>query len=121
MAFQVDNLIQSIGTWIENHNGVSIGKVEDVKIDAERSIPEYLILQCSELFGRGNRYFAIPVNPSVIEVNRQGKIILQVDKELLQNAIGVHADDCPKFDPNFSESIYELYHYVQSGLAKKSS
>lgn len=102
---------QSMGAEVINHKGERIGYVTEVKKDATGKKIEYIVVCSSELFGEGNRYFAVPACSSLIKATKRGNIILYIDKEDLQIATGVHALDCPKTNPEFSESILELYHY----------
>lgn len=110
-------LTQTIGSWIENHKGAILGKVEDIKFDKKRHIPTYLILCCTEFIGNSNRYFAIPTVPSLIQINQEGLITIRVDKKILQIVLGVPAHQCPEFDPETSDSIFELYEYESSKLS----
>lgn len=110
-------LTQTIGSWIKNHKGTTLGKVEDIKFDNKRRIPTYLILCCTELIGNSNRYFAIPTIPSLIQINQESGIILRIDKNVLQIVMGVPAQQCPEFDPETSDSVFELYEYEKSKLS----
>lgn len=112
-----EHLTKTIGSWIENHKGDRLGKVEDIKFDQKRHIPTYLILCCTELIGNANRYFAIPTIPSFIQINQEGGITIRIDKKVLQIVMGVPAHQCPEFDPESSNSIFELYEYESSKLS----
>lgn len=105
---------QSLGAEVTNHKGERIGKVTEVKKDSSGKKIEYIVVCSNELFGDGNRYFAVPACSSLIEMTRDGRVMLYVDKESLQMSIGVHANDCPKINPEFSDSILELYRYESS-------
>lgn len=109
-----DHLTRTIGSWIENHKGTVLGKVEDIKFDKKRCLPTYLILNCNDLTGNSNRYFAIPTIPSLIQINKDGGLILRVDKQILQIVMGVPAHRCREFDSDTSTSIFELYEYENS-------
>lgn len=119
MSLHIDDLIELVGTEVENHKGEILGTIDDIRVDEQRNIPEYLILCCHDLFGEGNRYFAIPAHPLLINFDQYDKITIPVEKEDLKVATGVHADECPKFDPQFSESIFELLHYSEAVSKKK--
>lgn len=106
-----DQLTKTIGSWIENHKGTILGKVEDIKFDKNLHVPTYLILHCTELVGNSNRYFAIPTIPSLIQIDRDGGITLRLDKKVLQIVMGVPAHQCSEFDAERSNSIFELYGY----------
>lgn len=102
------------GAEVTNHKGERIGTVSEVKKDSTGKKIDYIIVCSNELFGDGNRYFAVPACSSLIEMTREGHVLLYVDKDSLQVSIGVHARDCPKINPEFSDSILELYRYESS-------
>lgn len=112
-----EHLTQTIGSWIENHKGTTLGKVEDIKFDNKRHIPIYLILCCTELIGNSNRYFAIPTIPSLIRINQEGGITIRLDINVLQIVMGVPAQQCPQIDPEISGSVFELYEYEETKLS----
>lgn len=118
LSLEMKDLIKSVGSEIKNHKGEILGKIDDIKIDEERKIPEYLILCCEDLFGDGNRYFAIPVQPLLINFDKDNDIIIPVEKDSLKIATGISVDSWPKFDPEISDSIFELLRYENS-LGKK--
>lgn len=121
LSFEIKDLIQSIGSQVRNHKGEILGKVDDIKIDEERRIPEYLILSSQDLFGDGNRYFAIPVQPLLINFDRNNNIIIPVEKDSLKVATGINVDSWPKFDPEISDSIFELLRYERSSVDKRKN
>lgn len=114
----IKHLKYTIGEWVENHKGVTLGKLEDVKFTSSRSIPTYLILYCDELFGATtNRYFAIPAISSLIQANKQDRIAIRVDKNILQIVMGINTQDDPQWGNKISNSIFELYGYENSKLS----
>lgn len=114
MDLRTKTFLKSVGAEVTNHKGERIGKVAEVKKDTSGKKIEYIVVCSDELFGNRNRYFAIPACSSRIKINKNGNLTLYIDKETLQIATGVHARDCPKINPAFSESILELYHYESS-------
>lgn len=119
MSLQIKDVINLVGTEVKNHHGEILGIIEDVLIDEERQIPEYLILSCHDLFGNSQRYFAIPAQPLLINIGKNNKITVPVEKDVLKVATGIHVDECPKFDPDISDSIFELLRYPDSNTGKR--
>lgn len=111
MIVQIKDLIQSLGTWVNNHNGVVLGKLVDIKCNFASDMPEYLILCCHSLPGDQNRYFAIPARPPFVTMGEQGKVTVRIDKAILQVVMGVHVKKCPRLDRQISDSIFEIYEY----------
>jgi sporulation protein YlmC with PRC-barrel domain len=118
MSLEIKDLIDLAGIEVKNHNGEILGKIDDIRIDEERKIPEYLILACHDLFGDGNRYFAIPAQPFLINIGNNAKVTIPVEKEVLKIATGIPVDKWPKFDPEFTNSIFELLYYDTSATSK---
>lgn len=114
MEFQTKIFSQSTGAKVTTHKGEYIGKVTEVKRDSTGKKIEYIVISTNKLFGNRTRYFAVPVCSSLINMTGEGRIMLYIDKDSLQIATGVHARDCPKINPEFSDSILELYHYEAS-------
>lgn len=118
MSLEIKDVINLVGMQVKNHHGESLGRIVDVVIDEERNIPEYLILSCHDLFGDSRRYFAIPVHPLLINISKNNKITVPVEKDTLKVAPGIHINECPKFDPEISDSIFELLRYPDSSSPK---
>lgn len=114
MSFEIKDVINLVGREVKNHHGEVLGRIVDVLIDEVRNIPEYLILSCHDLFGDSRRYFAIPAQPLLINIDKDNQITIPVEKDVLKVATGIHVDECPKFDPEISDSIFELLRYPSS-------
>jgi hypothetical protein len=112
-----EHLKYTIGDQIKNHDGITLGKVEDIKFDTVQNIPAYLILYCDALFGITDRYFAIPATPSLLQINQQGKITIRVDRKVLQIVVEINTLECPQWETKISASIFELYEYGDSKLS----
>lgn len=98
---------------IRNHKGEFLGRIKKITYDDKNKI-QYIILHCTNLFGGGNRYFAVPASSCLLELSEEGKVVLKVDKNDLKLAKGVSADKCPPPSLPFGPSIYELYNYSDS-------
>lgn len=101
-----------IGSKVVNQQAESIGKVEDVVIDAGAGRIIYALLSFGGFLGVGNKYFAIPWN--AFRFNLADKTaVLNVDKKLLENAPGFDKDNWPNFsDTTFGSRIYGHYGYT---------
>lgn len=118
MSLAIKDVINVVGMEVKNHRGEFLGRIVDVLIDEARNIPEYLILSCHDLFGNSRRYFAIPAQPLLIEIGKD-TVTVPVEKDVLKVAPGIHVDDCPKFDPEISDSIFELLRYPASSPKRR--
>lgn len=102
---------------IKNHNGDYLGTIQKLTFDDENNI-RYVILYSTNLFGKKDRYFAIPLSPDLIELTEKGKLIMKLNKDQLRLAKGITAQKCPKPSLEFGQSIYELYSFNEAKQRK---
>lgn len=111
---------RSVGKVLKNHKGDFLGTIKEITYDDEGRV-QYVILNCTTLFGKKNRYFAIPAFSNLIKLDGEGQIVIHVDKNELKLAKGVSADRCPRLSMKFGQSVYELYNYgVSTGRKRKN-
>ncbi|WP_372636462.1 PRC-barrel domain-containing protein [Fodinibius sp.] len=103
----------AIGAEIQNHKGEYLGRIKKITFDDKNKL-QYIIVHCTSFFGGGNRYFAIPAFSGLLELSKEGEVVLKVDKNDLKLAKGISADKCPPPNLPFGPSIYELYNYNDS-------
>jgi len=98
-----------IGDPVVNRNGESLGKIEDLMIEPERSRVSYAVLSFGGFLGMGNKLFAVPLQ--AMRLSREEKrFVLDVDKERLKNAPGFDKDQWPDFaDPAYNTKLYSYY------------
>lgn len=114
MSITIKDLLSQVGNEVKNHIGENLGKLHDLIVDEKREKLEYLILACQDLFGRGTRYFAIPAQPFFVKFVNGRRVVISIKKDSLNVAIGVRLNECPKFDPELSKSVFELLYYSDS-------
>ena len=119
MDLQKEIISKSTGVDVQDANRQPLGKVVEVTFDDSSDQLQYLILETDLLFGRGNRYFALPVCPELIDVTEQNEIQANVNEDDLQFAKGITFEDCPKPLVEFAITIYELFNYKKSGHNKQ--
>lgn len=86
-----------------------IGTIEDIVIHKESNRIAYVILKSSGFLGFGEKRFPIPFGAFYTDTNEPNKIILNIDKERLEQAPAMDVDDYTDFD--FSEFLWKVYHY----------
>jgi len=98
-----------IGDPVVNRNGESLGKIEDLMFEPERSRVSYAVLSFGGFLGMGNKLFAVPLQ--AMRLSREEKrFVLDVDKERLKNAPGFDKDQWPDFaDPAYNTKLYSYY------------
>ncbi len=102
-----------IGETVVNSQSENIGKIHDLVIDAKKNRIAYAVLSSGGFLGIGNKLFAIPW--AVFEFSlTENNLILNVDKEKLNNAPGFEeSDEWPDFsDTLWGEIIYKYYDYT---------
>ena len=114
-----------IGGKVVNPQDESIGKIEDIVIDATAGRIAYAVLSFGGFLGVGNKYFAIPWNAFRFNLADK-KAVLNLDKKLLENAPGFDKDAWPNFsDATFGSTIYRHYGYTpyweETGTTRTSS
>ena len=101
------------GTTVENAEGKDIGEIKDIMIDLETGYVAYAVLSFGGFLGFGEKLFAIPLEAFQFNtIENEEKLILDVDKERLENAPGFDKDHWPQNpDRTFISSVYTHYGY----------
>lgn len=101
------------GMDVKNYDNENIGEIQDLMINIENGSVEYAVLSFGGFMGIGDKYFAVPVE--ALEHSTEGmkeEIMLDVDKQKLENAPGFDKNDWPtQAGPEFIESVYSHYGY----------
>lgn len=94
---------------VKNADGDDLGKIEDLMIDLDFGRIAYAVLSFGGFLKMGNKLFAIPWQALKVDpINKQ--FILNVRKEVLENATGFDKDNWPNMaDPKFGANIYRYY------------
>ncbi|HEX6385615.1 MAG TPA: PRC-barrel domain-containing protein [Anaerolineae bacterium] len=100
------------GTEVENAQGENLGHLEEVMLDLDTGRVAYAVLSFGGILGIGDKLFAVPWDALRIDT-REERIILNVDKERLENAPGFDKDDWPETaDPSWLNRVYSYYGYT---------
>jgi hypothetical protein len=101
-----------IGINVVNAQNEDLGKIEDLVLDAGAGRIAYAVLSFGGFLGMGEKYFAIPWNACHFNL-KENRVVLNVDKKLLENAPGFDKDNWPNMaDSTWGNSIYKHYGYV---------
>lgn len=97
------------GDNVVNPQGESLGSVKDLMIDMPTGTIEYAVLSFGGVLGLGDKLFAIPFKQLGVD-HENKRMVLNVDKERLENAPGFDKNDWPDFaNPSFRSSIDSHY------------
>lgn len=94
---------------VVNTSGEDLGEIKDLMVDAEDGRVVYAVLTFGGTLGLGEKYFAVPFER--LTTDRENKrMILNVDKERLEDAPGFDKDDWPDFaDPTIRQTVNDYY------------
>jgi sporulation protein YlmC with PRC-barrel domain len=99
-----------IGTDVENGQGEDLGKIEDVVLDPQDGRVAYAVLSFGGFLGLGEKYFAVPWSALTAKAGEDDTLILNVDKEKLQNAPGFNKSNWPNMaDRTWGKEIHSYY------------
>jgi sporulation protein YlmC with PRC-barrel domain len=118
-ATSILKMSQVIGKTVENAQGNNLGEINDVVIDPSDGSVVYAVLEAGGFLGLGEKFFAIPwrafqtVADNDKDKDDKGeidKLILNVDKDRMQNAPGFDKDNWPNMaDAEWGQTVHSYY------------
>ena len=101
------------GSKVKNAVNEDIGQIKDLMIDWEFGNVAYAVMSFGGFLGFGEKLFAIPIEAFNFDTHdTEGKILLNLDKEILEDAPGFDKDNWPQHpDYTFIDSVYNHYGY----------
>ncbi|MCH7410593.1 PRC-barrel domain-containing protein [Belliella sp. DSM 111904] len=107
---QILNLNEIKNATVENYSGETIGTIDDVMIDGHDGHIAYVALQVNTGFlNMGSKYFAIPWRAFSFKNLEDRLLLLDVDKQKLEDSPGFDKDNWPT-GPQY-EFISEVHSY----------
>jgi len=99
-----------IGAGVENASGENIGEIEDMMVDTRNENVRYVVLSHGGLLGIGNKLFAYPMSMVRTKGTDSDKLVMNVNKEQLDNAPGFDKDKWPSFaDDKYTGQVDKYY------------
>ena len=102
-----------MGHKVINTAGEQLGSIKELMIDLDGGLIAYAVLSFGGILGMGDKLFAIPWEALTIDTENH-TFILDVDKEVLENAPGFDKDHWPdnaKYEAGWLLGVYEYYGY----------
>jgi sporulation protein YlmC with PRC-barrel domain len=97
------------GNDVVNIDGEKLGSIASYGIDLERGRIAYAVLSVGGFMGFGDKWFAVPWDALQFSPHDR-KFILNVNRELLEDAPGFDKDNWPSSDNRqFALQVYEYY------------
>lgn len=110
MTSHLHRASEMIGTQVENPQGEDLGKIEEIVIDPIDDTVAYAVLSFGGFLGLGEKYFAIPWNALQHKGEDGETVVLDVDKERLENAPGFNKNDWPDMaNRSWGQGIHAYY------------
>ncbi len=99
------------GTDVKNPSGENIGEIKDLMIDWSSGKVAYAVLSFGGFLGMGDKLFAIPLEAFEFDTaDSNDRIVLDADKDSLENAPGFDKDNWPNSaDNDFTRKVYSHY------------
>jgi len=102
-----------IGDPVHNSQGENLGELKELMIDMNSGTVSYAVLSFGGFMGLGDKLFAIPWQAFSLDADRHA-LVLNVDKETLENASGFDKDHWPETtedDDSWLTDVYRHYGY----------
>ena len=97
------------GETVINHQGDTLGEIEDIMLDVRSGRIAYAVLAVGGFLGMGEKYFAIPWRALTLDTDRKC-FLLDVDKDMLQNAPGFDKEHWPAMaDETWAGDVHRFY------------
>jgi sporulation protein YlmC with PRC-barrel domain len=104
---------QLIGMSIENNEKQSVGKINDLVLDAENGAIRYAAVTSGGFLGIGDKLFAVPWQAFKFRHDPERDehlLVLDVTRKMLEGEEGFDQDHWPDFaDPNFVADLHKRY------------
>lgn len=103
-----------IGDDVRNRAGEDLGNVEEIMVDINSGRIAYAVLSFGGFLGLGDKLFAIPWAALGVDTEEHA-LVLDVDKETLENAPGFDKDNWPQTlngDDAWLVEVYDYYGYA---------
>lgn len=96
-----------IGKKVINAQGDNLGDIDDLMINADNQRVYYAVLTAGGFLGIGDKQLAVPV--SRFRTGRDDQLVLDVDKQRLQQAPSFERKQRPAFDDNYRRGVDRFY------------
>jgi sporulation protein YlmC with PRC-barrel domain len=82
------------GTKIVNLDGEDLGTLDEIMLHADSGDVAYAVVSFGGFLGMGDKLFAVPWDALTVDT-AEHRIVLDIDRERLENAPGFDKDDWP--------------------------
>lgn len=96
------------GTAVYNRQGERLGKISNFMVDKRSGQVRYAVLSFGGFLGMGHDHYPLPWSMLTYDVE-QGGYVVDLDKQLLDNAPRYATDQRPDYDEGYGRNVYQYY------------
>lgn len=96
------------GTAVYNRQGERLGSIENFMVGKRNGRVEYAVLSFGGLFGIGHKHYPLPWDVLTYDTDKGGYVV-DLDKDMLENAPSYEAGQQPSYDRDYGERVYGYY------------
>lgn len=99
-----------IGAKVESPGGENLGSIHDMVVDLQNQEVRYVVLSHGGILGIGSKLFAYPLSMVETKSGEEDRLVINADKERLENAPGFEKNQWPDFaDSTYTGRIDQYY------------
>ncbi|MDV5823384.1 PRC-barrel domain-containing protein [Sphingobium naphthae] len=99
------------GTAVYNRQGEHLGKIDNFMVEKRSGQVRYAVLSFGGFLGIGNDHYPLPWSILTYDTDKGGYVI-DLDKEVLDNAPRYAGDARPDYDDTYGRNVYQYYGVV---------
>ena len=99
------------GTAVYNREGEHLGKIDNFMVEKRSGQVRYAVLSFGGFLGIGNDHYPLPWSVLTYDTDKGGYVI-DLDKDVLDNAPRYAADARPDYDDTYGRNVYQYYGVV---------
>ena len=99
------------GTAVYNRQGEHLGKIDNFMVEKRSGQVRYAVLSFGGFLGIGNDHYPLPWSILTYDTDKGGYVI-DLDKDVLDNAPRYAADARPDYDDTYGRKVYQYYGVV---------
>lgn len=96
------------GTAVYNRQGERLGKISNFMVDERSGQVRYAVLSFGGFLGMGHDHYPLPWSMLTYDTE-QGGYVVDLDKQLLDNAPRYGTDQRPDYDEGYGRNVYQYY------------
>jgi sporulation protein YlmC with PRC-barrel domain len=96
------------GTAVYNRQGERLGKISNFMVEKRSGQVRYAVLSFGGFLGMGNDHYPLPWSMLTYAVDKGGYVV-DLDKQLLDNAPRYTEDQRPDYDDGYGRNVYQYY------------